>query len=214
LAFYRDAKIKRILTREDDFQTWTFDQKDGILLLPRRIKHIDREAFGSSTLVEVNLPDGVTMGYRAFAACRALTIVRLPADLKKIPDSLFRDCRSLKEIELPTALKEIGNFAFCECRGLSRILLPARVRKIGDYAFSACDFLRELSIGDVDKWGKRVFGLRSRSWLRILHLTGNDWSKVPVREAAAWLAPDAQVFSVAFAGRRFRRWMVAAEPSS
>ena len=47
--------------------------------------------------------------------------VRLPADLKELPDHLFSDCYKLKDVEIPKGVTVIGGSAFSDCNELDQI---------------------------------------------------------------------------------------------
>lgn len=65
---------------------------------------------------ELVIPDGVTeIKKYAFAGCRGLTSVSLPASLVKIGARAFYDCGNVKTINLPAGLETMDKTAFDNC---------------------------------------------------------------------------------------------------
>ena len=50
----------------------------------------------------------------------------------------FADCRHVTQVVLPASITDIGDQSFMNCRSLSTIVLPASVRQIWPYAFRGC----------------------------------------------------------------------------
>ncbi|GMH64004.1 hypothetical protein TrST_g7707 [Triparma strigata] len=90
-------------------------------------KVVDRAFLWASILVEVDIPEGITI----------------------IGDDSFWGCSSLKEIKLPKSLTWIGSYSFNNCSSLEVVdLLHTNVQYLGDRAFSGCTSLREMKIPD------------------------------------------------------------------
>lgn len=92
----------------------------------------------NSTLLTVNLPNVVSVGYRAFYNCTALTTVNLP-NVISIDENGFSGCISISSITL-TNLETIGQSVFSSCSSLSSITLP-KITSIGYGAFGSCSNL-------------------------------------------------------------------------
>ena len=82
-----------------------------------------------------------------------ITEVDIPATVRIIGESAFRECRNLKRVSLPEALCELGAYAFRDCDMLENILMPGEMRYpdnsagvIGIGCFEACGLLREIVI--------------------------------------------------------------------
>ena len=60
----------------------------------------------------------------------------MPASVKTIEDSAFRECKNLQRVTFAegSQLREIGKYAFYET-GLTEVRIPASVQSIGAYAF-------------------------------------------------------------------------------
>ena len=87
-----------------------------------------------------------TIGSWAFAECRYLTSVELPALLTSIEGAAFLGCSKLEAISIPTTVTSIGGGAFRECSSLKSINLPNSITSIGSYAFLGCTNIEEIVI--------------------------------------------------------------------
>ena len=67
----------------------------------------------------------------------AVKYISLPATLKIIEHSVFRNCKNLRHIQLPDGLMMIGLYAFSGS-GLENVITPESVRIICQGAFSDC----------------------------------------------------------------------------
>ena len=135
--------------------------EDYTLYIPATVKGIAGGVFWNQrNLKSVIISDGVRlMGREIFRGCSALSEIRLPSDLTKIPDETFSGCIGLSQIDLPANVAEIGEEAFMYT-GLIRFVVPDRVEAIGDSAFEGCKALEEIvlpaglkSIGKCAFWG-------------------------------------------------------------
>lgn len=115
------------------------------VVIPSDVKQIAGGAFiNQKALRELYIPDGVSLsGALIFDGCSQLDTVRLPDDLKEIPQECF-SYTALAEIVLPQGLESIGYGAFMACDALTRIEVPASVREIDGYAFANCEALAEI----------------------------------------------------------------------
>ncbi len=100
--------------------------------------------YNCSSLESIVIPASVTsIGNRAFEDCSLLTTVTIDKDseLQSIGDDAFYKCSSLESIVIPTSVTNIGNYAFCGCSSLESIVIPTSVTSIGSWAFSNCGSL-------------------------------------------------------------------------
>ena len=154
-------------------KTITFEE--GSLL-----EEIPANAFNSSGLTAVSIPEGVTkINDSAFFSCQQLLSLELPSSLKTIGSSSFNKTLKLKTLTLPENLERIGASAF-EGSGLteinfnqkltfigqqafrsvavSKIDIPASVTEIGVKAFENCDVLTEIVLHEgLLKIGEKAF---------------------------------------------------------
>ncbi|MBR2258165.1 MAG: leucine-rich repeat domain-containing protein [Blautia sp.] len=125
--------------------------------VPGYIEHLYDHAFQYTNVVEVTIPDGVTMGNTVFDHCESLERVNLPSDLTTIPIHTFNSCRKLTEISLPSGVAEIGYYAFSGCESLREIVLPC-ISEIPDSAFYGCQNLTTVTMPDtVTRIGTNAF---------------------------------------------------------
>ena len=125
-----------------DYAFYQCEELGPELRLPDSVVSIGAYAFsGCHNLETVRLSDTVEeIGESCFLYDDKLTEIRLPEQLKKIPDSAFAGT-SLKTVRIPDTVKSVGELAFSESR-LEYIMLPASVEYIADRAFYSCGQLR------------------------------------------------------------------------
>ena len=105
---------------------------------------IGNEAFrGCGSLTSVTIGDSVTsIGSAAFAYCYSLTSITIPNSVTNIGSSAFSNCDSLTSITIPNSVTSIGSSAFSNCDSLTSITIPNSVTSIGSSAFSNCEIGR------------------------------------------------------------------------
>ena len=109
------------------------------IILPQGIEIIGENAFMSSEIESVVVPEGVEkIEYSGFGGCKSLKSVTLPSSLRVIEGDAFRMCEELKSIVIPEGVTEIGMDAFTSCNKLKDIYLPDSLWDIGYNAF--CTF--------------------------------------------------------------------------
>ncbi len=158
------------------------------IVFPDQLKAIGNDAFARSNLSgSIIIPEGViTIGSYAFLECAKLngTLVlpttletiemcgffectfvcelKLPANLRSIGETAFRDCNGLHgELIFPEGLEEIGDGAFSGCRSLTgSLIIPSKMKEIPDNAFSRTGLNGNLILHDgVVSIGKSAFAL-------------------------------------------------------
>ena len=115
----------------------------------------------------------------AFLGMDKIREIRLPANLKYYPESVFNGCSSLTkvvfsgspesiepnafwgtaltEMYIPASVREIGGGAFAQCRSLVHVKAE-NVETVGDYAFEGCRSLRDAALGEkVKLYGRNCF---------------------------------------------------------
>lgn len=113
--------------------------------LPAGLMAIERDAFESSGIVEVVVPETVTKIAGSFANCKSLKRFVFPKNLEAIENYMFRNCELLADITLPTNVKTIGSYAFAGTL-FDKSELPATVNSLGYNAFENCKQLKEMFI--------------------------------------------------------------------
>ena len=79
-----------------------------------RVTGIAEAAFtGNSTLVSIELPEGITgIGMQAFANCSSLTSFIVPNSVKEIGQAAFSNCRAMTRIVFGSGVLNIGSSVF------------------------------------------------------------------------------------------------------
>ena len=119
------------------------------LVLPATIKKIDQEAFsGCTNLVEVVIPDAVeNVGRKAFYNCKRLnSLPLLNGSVTNWGGSIFRFCTGIEELRIPENMKEIPDFMFANCSNLQEVVVAEGVETISQSAFLYDDNIRKLSL--------------------------------------------------------------------
>ena len=109
------------------------------------VRHIAPEAFADcKKLWKVEIPASVTdIGAMAFADCKALVFVSIPESVASIGPYAFRGCTMISHFELPEGLTEISEGLFEDCELMWKITLPSTLKVISDNAFHRCLALKE-----------------------------------------------------------------------
>lgn len=106
----------------------------------------------------IKVPDKVTViADNVFYNCEAEKVI-LPAELKKIGNSAFKNCKKLKDISvtkskddcknyIPDSVMELGANCFDGCESLTQINIPKNLKKIPQFCFANCK-LFEITIPD------------------------------------------------------------------
>lgn len=164
--------------RDPDITVMTQVKK---IYLTEGITSICREAFDTTLITEVTLPDSLieiktyafahcknlkrvymgdgvkNIGTGAFSSCEKLEKVCWGNRVERIGESAFEGCDALKRVYIPKRVKTIGKDAFYGCERLIKIKLPEGLQEIGESAFAHCDSLKMLTIPKtVKKIGKRI----------------------------------------------------------
>lgn len=83
--------------------------------LPEGLRSIGEYAFSQTALRSLTVPDSVTfMGAGAFWYCTSLRSVRLGSGMKTIASDAFAGCRLLGQVSVPASLKRIESGAFAD----------------------------------------------------------------------------------------------------
>lgn len=120
------------------------------LNLSSNTKTISDYAFENCTSIKnLDLPDSIeTIGVSAFTGCSGITgTVTLPAKLKDIKKTAFRDCANIKTIVIPNSIRRIEEFAFENCSSMTSAVIGKGVTKIEQNAFKGCTSLRKVIFG-------------------------------------------------------------------
>lgn len=115
--------------------------------LPDSIKVIDSDAFDSSTLEEINLPEGLEdIGYEAFEYCQSLKSITIPDSVTYIGSWAFNNCTSLESAKIGSGVERINRHAFANCTSLKELTLSEGLESIGDEALIGCTSLKSITV--------------------------------------------------------------------
>lgn len=127
--------------------------------IPYGITDIGMSAFEKCSLVEIVIPDSVEyVGYGAFSGCEELTYLSMSNKIDRVVASLCRDCKALTDVIIGTSVKSIGFYAFSGCSSLSNIDIPASVCTLEANAFENCTSLEKIILPDsIETIGMSAF---------------------------------------------------------
>ena len=102
--------------------------------------------FDGTDIESLVLPDHLeTIGTQLCQGCKNLTSIEIPATVKTIDRSAFRDTQ-ISSISLPEGLTSIGNLAFAGLP-LTSVSFPNSLKTIGNQAFTDCASLTSVKFG-------------------------------------------------------------------
>ena len=128
MAFSTNTKIKKVV-------------------LPETLKRIEYQAFDSSSLEEIVIPESVThIGQYAFQYCSNLKSIKFPSKIKTIEAATCYGCKNLTQVIIPDGVQNIYIEAFANCNELETIEIPDSVTTI-DRAFTGTKLFN-----DKSKW--------------------------------------------------------------
>lgn len=151
-CFESNKKLKKVIFGENlkvigdnAFRNSSLEEVDF-----SRVKNpifIGADAFDSTNITKVILPQGAVFEYNAFQYCGQLSEVVIGGNVtKKLPSGIFKECVSLSHIELPESLRSIGERAFQNCASLQHINLPPKLGALKDRCFADCITLKEIKL--------------------------------------------------------------------
>ena len=157
---------------------WAFSEITTLVRvsLPETLESIGYQAFYSTGIEEMYMPDSVTfVDYEAFANCLSLHTIAMSENIDNVGYGLFSGCIALQSIALPKATRigcnafqgctslwyiaipdtvvDIDDYAFADCTGLVEIVLPAALETIGDGCFSGCTALTTADMSSLENLG-------------------------------------------------------------
>ncbi len=119
----------------------------GPIVFPSTLRTIGDWAFAGCDVREVTFNDGlVSIGVGAFARNQRLETIDLPASVRTIGDSAFRDIRGILSVTLREGVETIGQEAFGNLTNLRSVTIPSSVTTLGDSVFATCKDLAEIRL--------------------------------------------------------------------
>ena len=106
-----------------------------------------------STLKEVIINGGETIGEYAFWGCDGVTSITISDGVTSIGRKAFLGCAGLTSVKIPESVTSIGEGAFTDCSSLTSITIPYSATSIGGWAFSRCKSLTTINfLGTKAQW--------------------------------------------------------------
>lgn len=170
----KKVQINSYLKNIGDYAFYGCDSLESVVIQDSKLTEIGIAAFKNcKNLKTINIPETVkaigTMGFAncnslqstkknpvvipkgnteimdfAFAGCKSMQYIKIPASVEMIGNCAFFECDFLSEIEIEEGqLQEIGDYAFTDCE-MESIVIPTKTGKIGEYAFSDCKRLEKI----------------------------------------------------------------------
>ena len=150
--------------RSDKTAEVTKSNVTGDIVIPEKITvdgveySVTSIGFGAfaecKALTSVAMPLVTSIGDRAFSSCSSLTSVAMPL-VTSIGDGAFNSCSSLTSVDMPL-VKSIGGIAFWVCSSLTSVAMPL-VTSIGVQAFENCSSLTTVTMPSVTSIGDGAF---------------------------------------------------------
>ena len=104
-----------------------------------------------SSLKNVVITGGTSIGAMTFKDCAGLTSISIPDSVTSIGVMAFKNCTGLTSITIPDSVTSLGDDAFYGCTGLTSITIPDSVTSIGSYAFGGWTSSQTISCKTTNK---------------------------------------------------------------
>ena len=150
------------------------------IYIPSTVKYIGGSGFSDCGLVDVELPDSLSIiSMNLFQNSKLLTSVIIPKKVTVIEEIAFGNCTSLKSVSIPESVTTIGSYAFGGCTGLENIIIPQYVNKIDSRAFKNCSGLKTVDsrIKQPFEIKKDVFEGLADATLQVPYGTLSEYQK-------------------------------------
>lgn len=130
----------------------------GEVVFSKRLKTIGEQAFSSTALKTVQLPDSIrTVESGAFAYCEAES-VKIPRRAVLRPYA-FYGCPALSSLQFEEGFNGLSEFVFAACPALTNLTLPESLTGIATYSFYQCGITELVVPKSVKVIGMGAFGL-------------------------------------------------------
>lgn len=129
----------------------------GSLVLPEGLDSIASEAFYRNYITDVTIPASVrAINSSAFRENTSLKSVTLGSGLTSISSLCFYGCSNLAIVKGGENVKTIANNAFQNCKLLTSAADLAPV-SVGDFAFQYCEKLDSFNFSNIKTYGREAF---------------------------------------------------------
>lgn len=123
---------------------WVVDSLRGTIRLDS-LEYLGENAFSSTGIDSVILPDHLNTIGGAFVDCPNLAYVHLPASLREIPDNCFTHDTALHELVIPDSVERIGYSALYNT-GIRELTLPASLQYLERAVFLYMNALERMTV--------------------------------------------------------------------
>ena len=140
------------------------------------VKLIPAKAFAHTNITNVEFPNVVSIGERAFDNCDNIVSVVLP-NLEIIGEYAFNECNGLETIRLDNT-QTIANRAFSNCQKLKTVHFE-NVRKMGYGVFYVCSALKVVNAPKLEETGGMCFinsGIESADFPLLTKIGDSEFS--------------------------------------
>ena len=122
------------------------------------IEKYKKELAGKKVLLALSggVDSSVAAVLFAFAGCKNLKEIVLPASVKYIEERAFADCKALKKLVLPDGIESIGKEAFLRCAKLTNAGLKGSTKKGYSFEFPWQTEIPENAFSGMNKLQKVV----------------------------------------------------------
>lgn len=128
------------------------------IVIPEGVTEIGENAFFESHISTIDIPSTVvTLGKNSFKNCDKLTVANVNSSCA-IPEGMFYNCDYLTTVNIGDCVTSIGYESFYKCVDLVTVNIGDGVKSIGNYAFYWCADLENVNIGKgVETIGEYAF---------------------------------------------------------
>ena len=141
VSFENNSKLKKI--EDEAFGRSTLSE----IVIPNGVEEIGKAAFVNTNIQSIVLPDSVKkIGEYCFAYTKSLNDAHLGNGINVIEDGLFGNS-GLKNVNIPTSVTRIGMYAFVDTN-LEEIIIPNTVMNMGGGTFEYCRKLKKVTLGE------------------------------------------------------------------
>ena len=158
-AFYGTTLTNLALNMEE-IKDYAFNNRSDItqITIGKNVKRIGIQAFGSTNISTVALPEGLTtIADRAFYATK-LQSISIPASVETVGMQAFHSCNELARVEIGAGSVSIGKQAFAASPKLTTVVMKeGGVKNIAAEAFYVCPLLQDVTLASIDSIGTSAF---------------------------------------------------------
>ena len=151
-GFTGDLKIPEGVTVLDSQTFYGCSGLKGQLIMHDNLEINTEEFRGCKFQGELRLPSQLKeIPNGCFYGCEFTSIANFPDELLSIGDNAFYDCWRLEGIlEFPETLVKLGERAFYRCRNLQGIILPPELGVINSNVFSDCFYISKIVCKSIE----------------------------------------------------------------